>query len=51
MAESDKDETFEEQELSTSDIQSQDIPLETRRLIELDRLHRIKQVIACQDEF
>lgn len=51
MTESDKDETFEEQELSMSDIQSQDIPLETRRLIELDRLHRIKQVITCQNEF
>ena len=51
MTESDKDETFEEQELSASDMQSQDIPLETRRLIELDRLHRIKQVINLSNEF
>lgn len=51
MTESNMDETLDEQELSACDMQSQDIPLETRRLIELDRLHRIKQVITCQREF
>ena len=44
MTESDYGEVIEDQELSTSDIRPYDIPLETRRLIELDRLHRVKQV-------
>lgn len=44
MTELEHEEMVEDQELSTSDIQTHDIPLRTRRLIELDRLHRIKQV-------